>query len=159
MDRLWQSLDALDGWISGRVNSLWQWILARSPGGQKLIWTSFCLVFGPLAALLSPVLVVVAGLVLLVSLLILLGRLLRGQSLEKWKFVAAVSSGVILPLWGMSGILYSPEGAVDLLGLNQETQEYCREAEAAGTADEFMCDPAWKKLLGPVITLIDALLP
>jgi hypothetical protein len=97
MDRLWQSLDALDGWISGRVNSLWQWFLARSPGRQKLIWISFCLVFGPLAALLSPVLLVVVGFVFLLSLLILLGRWSRGQSLEKWKFVALFSLGVMGP--------------------------------------------------------------
>jgi hypothetical protein len=53
-----------------------------------------------------------------------------------------------------------PRGGIDLLGLNQEVQEYCREAEAEGTADdEFVCYPAWKKLLGPVISFIDALLP
>jgi len=43
--------------------------------------------------------------------------------------------------------------------VNQEVQEYCREAEAAGTAEEdSMCHPAWKKLLEPYINAIDALL-
>ena len=152
MGSLWQSLDAFDNWISRKMRGLWQWVSTRSPGVLKLIWVPFCLVFGPLAALLSPVLLVVAGLVFLVSLLVLLGRWSRGQYLENWKVVAAVSLLVIGPFWGMTNILYSPEGGVDLLGLNQETQEYCRAAEAAGTADEeFMCYPAWRKLLGPFI--------
>jgi hypothetical protein len=97
---------------------------------------------------------------LLLSLLILLGRWSRGQSLEKWKFVAAASLLVMPPIFQVSTVLYDPAGAVDLLGLNQETQEYCRAAEAEGTADdEFVCYPAWKKPLGAVISFIDALLP
>jgi hypothetical protein len=120
---LWHSLDALDGWISRRMDSLLQWVSTRSPTTLKLIWVPFCLIFGPLGALLSPVLLVVVGLVFLVSLLMLLGRLLRGQSLDRWKFVAAVSLLVMGPFWEMTIILYDPAGAVDLLGLNQETQE------------------------------------
>lgn len=158
MDLVWRFLDALDRWVSGRMSSLWQWVSTRSPGVVKLIWVSFCLVFGPLAALLSPVLMVVAGLVLILSLLILLGRLSRGLSLDNWKLVAAVSLGVMFPLFGMAMTLYDPEGGVDLLGLNQETQEYCREA--TGTAEEdSMCDPAWKKPIGSFINALDALLP
>src|ERR687894_2486943 len=113
MRSLWQPLDALDGWISRKMSGLWQWLSPRSPGVLKLIWISFCLVFGPLAALLSPVLLVVAGLVFLISLLILLGRFSRGRYLENWKVVAAVSLLVIGPFYAMTTILYDPAGGVD----------------------------------------------
>ena len=111
MRSLWQPLDALDGWISRKMSGLWQWLSTRSPGVLKLIWISFCLVFGPLAALLSPVLLVVAGLVFLISLLILLGRFSRGRYLENWKVVAAVSLLVIGPSYAMTTILYDPGGS------------------------------------------------
>jgi hypothetical protein len=78
---LWQFLGAIDGWISRRIRGLLQWISTRSTAVLKLIWVPICLVSGPLMALLSPVLMVVAGLACLLSLLILLARFVRGQPL------------------------------------------------------------------------------
>jgi hypothetical protein len=106
VDRLWQFLDALDGWISKRMGSLWQWFLARSTPVRVL----FMLPMGSVMALFSPVLLIVAGLFLPVRLLMLLGRWSRGQSLENWKYVAACCVIVAVPFWQMSMILYSPKG-------------------------------------------------
>jgi hypothetical protein len=58
----------------------------------------------------------------------------------------------------MSVILYSPQ-EFDLLGLNPQVQEYCREAEAAATAEEdSICDPPLTKLLDPYTNVIDEIL-
>ena len=155
---LWQPLVAIDAWISGKMRGLWQWLSKRSTAVLKLIWVPTCLVFGPLAALLSPVLMVMSGLACLLSLLIMLSRYFRGQPLRTWAIVAALSFTLAVgPFHEMSVILYSPEGGVDLLGLNPDVQEYCRDA--AGTAEtDSMCDPPWKKLLDPYTSVIDEVL-
>jgi hypothetical protein len=85
---LWQHLGTLDGWISRRISGLLQWISTRSTAVLKLIWVPICLVFGPLAALLSSVLMVMAVLACLLSLLIVLSRFFRGQPLKTWAGVA-----------------------------------------------------------------------
>jgi len=55
-------------------------------------------------------------------------------------------------------ILYSPQ-EFDLLGLNPDVQEYCREAEASGTVEaDSRCDPPLTRLLEPYTTVIDEIL-
>lgn len=62
------------------------------------------------------------------------------------------------PFKEMSVILYSPQ-EFDLLGLNPDVQEYCREAEASGTVEaDSRCDPPLTRLLEPYTTVIDEIL-